>query len=113
MKYQEGDYVFVEPSAEIDCNLIAWTYIKTVMQGVIRGETLVSAEGTPASEIAYCVDFGAPFAGGIDCQGRCAKGQGQWITAKHLDLDFERSRTVVTVPNVEGYEDEDERETNP
>jgi len=108
--FRVGDYVFVNPSAIIDCNPITWREVQKQPYGQIKGVMGESAD-LPASEVVYSIEFPAPFAGGTNCYGDCQNGHGQFITAKHLDLDFERSRDVITVPKVEGYEEE--RETNP
>jgi len=108
--FRVGDYVFVNPSAIIDCNPVTWMALKEQPAGQIKG-VMFHSEDCPASEVVYSIEFPAPFAGGTDCYGDCQHGHGQFITAKHLDLDFERSREVITVPKVEGYEEE--RETNP
>lgn len=111
--YQEGDYVYVNMDAEPDCNMLAWSYIKSHVRGQIR--RVVQDKDLPAREALCAVEFPDQFAGGNDCATACLPKQGQWITAKNLDLDFEASRNVVTVPCLEVPDEEEyaERESNP
>lgn len=99
-----GDYVFVTESAEPDCNMLAWQYIKNNIRGQIR--RVVQDKTLPAREALCAVEFQDEFAGGNDCGVACLPRRGQWITAKHLDLDFEASRNTITVPG--GVYDEKE-----
>jgi hypothetical protein len=88
--------------------MIAWSYIKNHPRGQVKSVTL--DQELPASEGVCAIEFPDQFAGGIDCMTKCKPRQGQYITAKHLDLDFEASRQVRTVPMLEEY---DEKESMP
>ena len=104
--FQIGDFVFVEPSARIDIGLQAYRYITQHPRARIAAH-MSRADGKeiPASEEVYALEWPEDFPGGIDCQGATPCHRGQFITAKHLSLDFEASRVVTTVPQIEGPPD--------
>jgi len=54
----------------------------------------------PEGEQVYALEFDRDFSGGHNCQGTCTENRGQFFAAKHLSLNFEVSRIVVTVPNL-------------
>jgi hypothetical protein len=98
---QAGDKVFVKDSAIEDIGALAWKYVQdhreACVVNVFHSGTNVSL---PESEALYIVKWLDTFEGGWDCWHECPRGQGQIVTAKHLDLRFEASREVVTVPNL-------------
>lgn len=98
MNLQVNDYVFIEPTAVEDCTIQAWDYIKTAPYGKIVF-IMDQATHLPASERLCFVEFQDEFAGGLSGQG-CQPRRGQYVTAKHLSLDFEASREAITVPVV-------------
>ena len=97
---QVGDKVYIEESAVIDVGFLAWNFVHDHPYAVVR-QRMECRAATPESEVVYAVEWDQEFSGGIDCQGSCAPRRGQYITRKHLSLDFEASREVVTVPLVE------------
>ena len=105
--FQPGDFVFVKDSAEEDVNGYAWNYIKEHREAVVTRVNVYSDLSRPMPESEYHIvcAWDEEFEGGWDCWGKCPPKRGQIITAKHLDLCFEKSRQVVTVPNIKGYED--------
>lgn len=104
--FQNDDKVYINPSAKEDVGFLAWDYVSNTGYGTIKGAlTGTKEEPVPESMFVYAIEFAREFSGGIECQGLCKPKRGQWISAKHLELDFEASRDVVTVPNIEGYED--------
>jgi hypothetical protein len=93
-----GDKVYVEESANIDIGFMAWPFVSTHPCATVRATVHVD----PESETLCAVEWDEDFSGGIDCFGNCAPHRGQFVTAKHLSLDFEASREVVTIPKFEG-----------
>ena len=98
MNVREGDKVLVEETGEDDCTITAWRSIKAAPYGVVK--QVIGQASNPAGQM-YAIDFGAPFAGGIDCQGVCGWRAGQYVMSKNVSLCFEASREVRTVPNIE------------
>jgi hypothetical protein len=95
--FKLGDKVFIEESADCDFGFQARRYISQHMYALVKGYAPVRPN-TPESEYVYALEWDEEFSGGIDCNGLCADRRGQWVTAKHLSLDFEASRQAVTVP---------------
>ena len=101
--FKEGDSVYISDSAQMDCEGYAWNYISTHRNAAV---VCISCDATkltpplPASESTYVLVWPEPFKGGWDCWDKCLPGYGQIVTAKHLELNFEESREVVTVPNL-------------
>lgn len=100
--FQSGDYVFINDSARADICTQAWDYIKDNRRAQI---ICIYDPGTnvklPEAETMYVVAWPEPFKGGIDCWHHCIPGHGQFVTQKHMELCFEDSRSVQTVPNIE------------
>jgi hypothetical protein len=97
--FQVGDKVFIEPSAQIDVGFLAWSFVKENPYATVRQRTDLRTT-TAEHEVVYALEWDDDFSGGIDCCGACAPHRGQYITAKHLALDFEVSRDVCTVPHL-------------
>lgn len=101
--YHNDDKVWIECSAKEDVGFLAWDYVKSVSRGTIKGVLAGEKDPpVPESPSVYAIEFTAPFSGGIDCNGLCLPRQGQWISAKHLSLDFEASCDANTIPNMFG-----------
>lgn len=98
---QDDDKVYIEDSAQIDVGFQSWSFVKAHPYATVKGAVIGKAKNgddLPEREVTYALEFGEEFSGGIDCCGLTKPRCGQWITAKHLSLDFEASRKVVTVP---------------
>lgn len=99
--FQAGDKVWIEDSAQIDIGFLAWFYVNTHREAMVTQRmTFVGKDDVPESEHLYALEFGEDFDGGHNCQGNCVGRSGQFVAAKHLSLNFEDSRNVVTVPNI-------------
>ena len=109
MKFQEGDSVYIKDSARIDCEGYAWNYIADHRNAAVISVSCDATKLIPPlaeSETLYVVAWPEPFKGGWSCWDKCLPGHGQIITGKHLELNFEASREVVTVPNITGGDNE-------
>lgn len=102
-----GDVVYIEDSGQIDVGFIAWSYIKDHRVALVKKEMTFAEMGVEfkdyipkSGDFMYAVEWPEKFNGGHTCQGHCKEGQGQFLSAKHLDLNFEASREVNTVPNL-------------
>lgn len=96
--FKAGDRVEIKPSAQIDIGYRAWPYVKDHLYGTVKSVQVCEKK---TEESICAVEFDEPFAGGIRCLGMCKEFQGQFITSKHLSLNFEESREVNTVPKLE------------
>ena len=100
--FQPGDSVFVKNSAETDIQGYAWNYIKSHREAQVVCILISTTKyEIPDSEQLYVLVWPDEFSGGWDCWNNCPAKRGQIVTHKHLELNFEKSRTVVTVPNIE------------
>lgn len=106
MIFTEGDIVEILPSAEEDCHVKAWKAIEEYPYGMVKA--VIGTADKPAS-MMIAVEFAAPFAGGIDCNGLCKIGQGQFFSVHNITLCFESSRKVVTVPQIVNQFDDEDR----
>ena len=102
-----GDVVTLKESAEIDCCGISWPYISKHPQATVKAKcnSIIYRDVKPEDQ-GYVLEWPEEFPGGHDCIGVAAPRRGQYVAAKHLDLDFEASfaatqRAIVTVPNIE------------
>lgn len=104
--FHDNDKVFINSSAKEDVGFLAWDVIASIGYGTIKGAQVgLKDHPVPESDYVYAIEFAREFSGGVTCRGLCQPRRGQWISAKHLELDFETSREVVTVPNIEGYDE--------
>lgn len=100
--FQVGDKVIVEDSAQIDIGFMAWDYVKAHPFATIKQRMAPSVlEGVSESNIVYAVEWPEDLQGGHTCQGTVEGKRGQFVTAKHMQLCFEDSREVVTIPQIE------------
>lgn len=100
--FQVGDKVFVNASAQIDVGFLAWDYVKAHPLAMIKQRMdFARNEDVPESEMVYAVEWPEDLQGGHTCQGTVEGKRGQFVAAKHLDLCFEASREVVTVPQID------------
>ena len=100
--YRVGDIVLLKDSCEVDIGTYAWNYVKNN-----RMAKIVSCKAQ-GKRIMYGLEWADEFEGGHDCWRTCAPHRGQFVHEPHLELlNFEASREVNTVPNIEGYDDED------
>ena len=104
---QIGDKVYIEDSGQIDIGFLAWAYIKDHREAVVKQQMPFIALGvdlkgyTPRDvDYIYALEWAEQFSGGHNCHGHCIDGQGQFVAAKHLSLNFEESREVNTIPNI-------------
>lgn len=104
MLFHEGDKVFIEESAQTDIGFQAWSFVKANPYATVK-RRLDSGKVTDAKAQVYALEWDDEFSGGIPCLGACAPHRGQFVTAKHLALDFEASRLVCTVPQIEAPQD--------
>ena len=110
--FKEGDSVYLKDSAQIDVNGLAWNYIKDHRNAAVVNCFVNEDE----AETIYVLVWPEPFHGGWDCYNQCLPGYGQLVAQKHLELNFEASYEVVTVPNIDKpvlAERYDERESQP
>lgn len=98
--YRPGDKVYIETSAIIDIGYQAFVYVSSHPYAVVKAR-MTDDVNVPEKEVLYCLEWPEEFPGGWDCYGHCLPRRGQQITSKHLTLDFEGSREVTTVPNIE------------
>lgn len=100
--FQVGDKVWIEDSAQIDVGFIAWNYVNTHRYATIKSINKMhhKVPALPEGEYVYCLEWDEEFSGGWDCQSVCASKRGTMISGKHLSLDFEASRNVITVPQI-------------
>ena len=96
--FKSGDSVYLKDSAQEDVAGYAWNYIKDHRNAVILEGYVLCVEDEGSS--LYVVVWPEPFRGGWDCWTRCKPGQGQLVSQKHLELNFEASYDVLTVPNL-------------
>jgi len=108
MDFQVGDVVEVQESAREDVGTVAWQFVQHNPVAVVKGWQERPAVGTKANnEVVYlprdrdyAVEWSIDFRGGHNCLGCTAERRGHWIGGQHLELCFEASRTVNTVPNI-------------
>lgn len=99
--FKPGDKVFIEDSAQIDVGFLAWSFVKENPYATVR-RRMDTRTDTAERDTVYALEWDDDFCGGIECFGACVPHRGQFITAKHLALDFEASRDVCTVPHITG-----------
>lgn len=99
--FEPGDKVFIELSAQDDVSFRAWDYIKNHLYATVKAKMQFGSKPAPILSTSYALEWPEEFDGGIDCYGKCLPRRGQFIECKHLSLDFENSRNVITVPNIE------------
>jgi len=108
--FQPGDYVFVKDSAQEDIGSLAWLYVQHNRKAQVVCEFhMASSKPIPANEVLYCVVWPEQFEGGWHCWHQCLPGYGQMVAAKNLELLFEESREVVTMPNLNAPDREIDR----
>ena len=120
MEFQVGDLVYVNNSAQEDVGTVAWQFIRFSRSARVKGWALRPTLGTKENNEVYsdpserdrdyAVEWPVDFRGGHTCLGLTAAHRGQWIGGQHLELCFEASREVNTVPNIQGYDAEDTKE---
>jgi hypothetical protein len=113
--YKVGDVVFLKDSCEVDIGTDAWlNYVNKHRQATVKFVQDSAAYcGYYKSGTMYAVEFYEDFKGGHSCHERTLKNRGQYVHEAHLELaNFEASREVNTVPNLEGYDGEDTKENN-
>lgn len=98
--FYPGDSVYLTDTCEVDIGTRAWPYIQEHRNAVVKARW--GMPGQPEGQSLYALEFCAEFSGGHDCQGTCLPRRGQVVTRKHLELNFEASRVVNTVPNLQG-----------
>jgi hypothetical protein len=104
--YKGGDVVLLHDTCEEDIGTMAWDYVRHH-----RRATVVSIL-SGKNGVMYGLEWSEEFRGGHNCHGNCKERRGQYAAQQHLELEnFEASRAVNTVPNIEGY-DEDTKERN-
>jgi hypothetical protein len=100
MEFQPGDIVTIADSVRPDIATVAWDYIKDHRRAVVRSK-FEHPDDLDDSLKCYSCEWAEDFVGGIDCWKTTKPKRGHFVTAKHIHLNFEESRAVVTVPNVE------------
>lgn len=99
--FQPGDFVYLKDSVQIDIGGAAWNYIKSNRTArIVELFTNMGQVNLPEHENLYVVEWADTFDGGWDCWKKCLPGRGQIVTQKHMELNFEDSRDVVTIPNI-------------
>jgi hypothetical protein len=102
--FNVGDVVYVNDSADCDCTVTAWGYINTHRQAVVKAVRLGARKKPENTELA--LEFEEDFAGGHHCGGVCLPQRGHFVMATSVELCFEASRAVVTIPNIGFHEKE-------
>ena len=118
MEFEVGDKVLVQMSAQEDVGTVAWQFIDRNAVAIVKGFMPRPVTGTLAKNVLidgyrdkdYALEWPIEFRGGHTCLGNTAERRGQWIGGQHLELCFEASREVNTVPNIQGYDAEDTKE---
>ncbi len=105
--FKVGDKVYVEDAADIDCTEKAWEYIKDHRVATVLAVRPGRQPYITHTELA--LDFGEVFDGGHYCSSLCDSRRGQFVMANNVSLCFEDSREVITVPQIEVYEKENEQ----
>ena len=107
--FNVGDKVYVEDSAQVDVGFQSWSYINGHREATVKHKMEFAALGVDLNgyipqdkDYIYALEWPEKFSGAHSCQDHCAPNQGHFISAKHLDLRFEASREVQTIPNIEG-----------
>jgi hypothetical protein len=99
--YQVGDIVLLKDSCQSDIGTFAWTYIQTHRRAIVK--TVQASQ----NGILYGLEWPEDFEGGHDCYRTVTAQRGQFVTEQHLELEnFEASREVNTVPQFQGYDDD-------
>lgn len=109
-----GDIVELRETAEVDVCAVSWPYIRKHPQAVVRAksDSIIYRDVKPEDK-CYILEWPEEFPGGHDCAGQAAPKRGQYVAAKHLDLNFEESfrasqRAIQTMPNLAMSIDQDE-----
>ena len=98
--FQEGDSVYIKDSAQEDVGGYAWNYVQAHREAAIVCRLALPQQGVPENETLYVVVWPDQFQGGWDCYNNCIPGYGQIVAQKNMELNFEASREVVTIPNI-------------
>jgi len=102
---QIGDEVYIEDDAQVDVGFIAWHFIKDNRTAIVKAKMTSDEMGVTVPPGAtytpdYALEWNERYDGGHACHGKTANGCGQFVNEKHLSLNFENSREVVTIPNL-------------
>lgn len=97
--FKIGDSVYLTDNAQEDVAGCAWKYINAHRNATIAS-IFFKSDKLPEDFITYAVVWSEDFLGGWDCWGLCQTHRGQLIKQSNMELNFEASREIVTVPNI-------------
>jgi len=103
--FQIGDEVYIEDSAQVDIGFMSWTFINKHRTARIKAQMTNAEMGVQEKAgikytLDYALEWPEAFTGGHNCHNTCNECCGQFVNEQHLSLNFENSRTVVTVPHI-------------
>ena len=104
--FKVGDTVLVRSTGDIDCTAEAWKYISVHPKAIVKAVRVKDLREMRPGHTELALEFPDEFVGGHYCSALCARGRGQFVMAENVELCFEDSRVVNTVPRIEGYEEQ-------